>query len=113
MAGVTRGARLSPRPLCPWPQPHTPAPMLTHLCGLDPCCSRSPEGRPGAWTGSPYLWEGPHQPGMVGETLSPQSKNPVTRLHTVNCLPTGGRTLGDWEGGGGDKVSENKVLPKS
>lgn len=64
----TRGPQaLTPGPSRPsarqaaCPALHPTGPRSTHLCDPDPCCSRSPGGRSGAWTGSPCLREGPCQ----------------------------------------------------
>ena len=48
---------------------------------------------------------------MEGTSNPPQGEHPAKGMG--GRLPAGGRALGGWEGGGGDKLSENKALPKS
>lgn len=94
------GPRLRPQgPPGPWPGKQ-PAPALdptsprsAHLCGPDPCCSRSPGGRSAACTGSPCLWEGPRQqharcPPRRRRAAAPRpwGERPATGLDSVTHL---------------------------
>lgn len=111
----TRGPQaLTPGPSRPsarqaaCPALHPTGPRSAHLCGPDPCCSQSPGGRSGAWTGSPCLREGPCQQHARGHGPGVDA----LRRGWTGYVPAAGRALDGWEGGGGG-TSENRALPKS
>lgn len=95
----TRGPQaLTPGPSRPsarqaaCPALHPTGPRSAHLCGPDPCCSRSPGGRSGAWTGSPCLREGPCQ---QRTRPRPRGGRPATGLDWLRtCCRQGPGRLG-------------------
>ena len=76
--------------------PPRPGPTRTHRHGPGPCCSQSPGGRSGAWTGRPCLWgDGVTLLPGRSEPRLPDPQNPMqgwTRLLT--CRRQGPGRLG-------------------